>query len=183
MFRKTADLQASLDHVLESPKDEGTVEFAQIRPAKGKREARESVHLSTEEGAQGDRWILTAPRDRETGEIWREMQVTLMNARMIEAIAGDRDNWPPAGDQFFVDFDLSAENLPAGTHIGIGTAVLEVSAEPHLGCDRFIERYGIDACRFVNSREGKALRLRGVNCRIVRDGEVRSGDRLRRIDT
>ena len=181
MFRGADELARALDHIRAAPADDGSIELMQIRPGKGRRRPVPSIRLTAAEGASGDRWLATARRDAETGEVWPDMLVTLMNARMIAAIAGEKENWPPAGDQFFVDLDLSMDNLPAGRQLAMGSAVIEITAEPHLGCDQFIERYGIDSCRFVNSREGRALRLRGVNCKVVKDGEVTMTDRVRKV--
>jgi MOSC domain-containing protein YiiM len=101
-----------------------------------------------------------------------------MNARVAELVAGDADRMPLAGDQVYVDFDISMDNLPAGSLLAVGEAVLEVSEPPHLGCAKFVERFGADAMRFVNSQVGRQLRLRGMNTRVVQPGVVRPGDRV-----
>ena len=97
-----------------------------------------------------------------------------MNARSTALVAGDRERWPLAGDQLYVDLDLSGEHLPPGTRLAIGTAVLEVTADPHTGCKKFSARFGLEALMFVNSPEGRALNLRGINTRIVQAGTVAS---------
>jgi len=104
-----------------------------------------------------------------------------MNVRAIAAIDDDRERWPLAGDQLFVDFDLSEANLPAGTKLALGDAVLEISATPHTGCAKFTERFGSDATKWVNTGVGRELRLRGVNAKILSGGVIRRGDRLRRV--
>jgi MOSC domain-containing protein YiiM len=104
-----------------------------------------------------------------------------MNARVIELIAGSQSRWPLAGDQFFVDLDLGARNVPPGTRLGLGTAVLEVTNQPHTGCAKFIERFGLDAMKFVNSADGRALQLRGINARVITSGRVRTGDSIRKL--
>jgi MOSC domain-containing protein YiiM len=104
------------------------------------------------------------------------MQINIMNSRVIELIAGDKARWPLAGDQLYVDFDLSAANLPPGTRLAIGDAILEVTAEPHTGCGKFVERFGVDAMKFVNSPTGRQLHLRGINARVVTGGAIRVGD-------
>ena len=91
-------------------------------------------------------------------------------------MAQDRSRWHLAGDQLYVDLDLSEANLPPGTRLSIGSAVIEVTAEPHTGCSKFVERFGLDAMKFVNSRERKDLHLRGINARVVRPGVLRVGD-------
>jgi MOSC domain-containing protein YiiM len=109
------------------------------------------------------------------------MQINIMSARVIALVAMDRERWPLAGDQLFVDLDLSAHNLPPGTRLGIGEAVLEVTPLPHTGCAKFMARFGIDAVKFVNSPEGKELRLRGLNARVVQSGSIRAGDPVRKL--
>jgi MOSC domain-containing protein YiiM len=103
--------------------------------------------------------------------------LNIMNARAVALIAQDRTRWPLAGDQLFVDLDLSDDNLPPGSQIEIGTALIEVSAKPHTGCGKFVERFGVDAQKFVNSPLGRQLHLRGINARVIRAGAVRVGDR------
>jgi MOSC domain-containing protein YiiM len=165
-------LAAGLDETQRSPPDEGRVELIVRRPAEGEREVLAEGLLDTDEGLVGDRWH--SGQDPAS-------QVTLMNARVVALVAGDRERWPLAGDQLYVDLDLSIENLPPGTQIEIGSAVLEVSEEPHTGCAKFSARFGSDAIRFVNSPAGRALRLRGMNARVVKAGTVRPGDGVRKI--
>ena len=104
-----------------------------------------------------------------------------MNARAAAAIAGERERWPLAGDQLYVDLDLSLANLPPGSRVQIGSAVIEFSEAPHTGCAKFSARFGVDALRFVNSPTGRELRLRGANCRVVVAGTVRPGDAIRKL--
>jgi MOSC domain-containing protein YiiM len=111
------------------------------------------------------------------------MQLNIMNSRVIALLAQRRDRWPLAGDQLFVDMDLTADNLPPGTRLTLGSAVIEVTSQPHTGCSKFVERFGVDATKFVNSAERKALNLRGINARVVRRGVIRVGDVLQKITT
>ena len=104
-----------------------------------------------------------------------------MSARAVEAVAGDRERWPLAGDQLYVDLDLSVDNLPAGTRLAVGEAVLEMTAEPHTGCGKFSARFGSEAIKFVNKSPGRELRLRGVNARVVTPGTVRVGDAVAKL--
>ena len=162
-------LEAGLDEVRRSPADDGALEMIVRRPQVGGREVVDEALLDTQVGLVGDSWSTRRDPDPDA-------QLTIMNSRLIALVAGDRERWPLAGDQLFVDLDLSAANLPAGTRLAIGSAVIEISPEPHTGCRKFVSRYGVDAQKFVNSRVGRELRLRGVNARIVRGGTIRRGD-------
>jgi MOSC domain-containing protein YiiM len=166
-------LEAGIAEIRRSPADVGTVELIVRRPAENERETLGEAQLDTAQGVVGDGWLA---RD---GDVRR--QVTVMNARVVALLAGSRDRWPLAGDQLYLDFDLSAENMPPGTRVELGAAILEVSGAPHRGCKKFAARYGLDALRFVNSRTGHASNLRGINTRVVRGGVVRAGDTVRKL--
>jgi len=146
------------------------------RPAEDERESLEQGTLTLEEGLVGDNWKTRGSSSTVDGDASLDAQLTIMNARMIELIAGEHGNWPPAGDQLFLDMDLSDENLPPGTGLSLGTAVLEITPEPHNGCKKFANRYGVDAVKFVNTPLGKQLHLRGIYAKVVQAGEIRVGD-------
>jgi MOSC domain len=167
-------MRAGLDEIRRSPSDGGTVELIVGRPAEGERVLLDEARIDLALGLVGDRW--------STGTADREAQVSVMNARSIALIAHTRDRWPLAGDQLYLDLDLSPTNLPPGSRVQVGTAVLEVTPKPHRGCKKFAARFGLDALRFVNSETGYALNLRGVNTRVVRPGVVRTGDVVRKLD-
>jgi MOSC domain-containing protein YiiM len=167
------DLQAGLAEIMESPSLVGTVELVVRRPAEGEREVLEEGLLDAEHGLVGDRWR-NKPKDPDT-------QLTLMNSRAIALIAGERERWALAGDQLYVDLDLSRENLPPGTRLEVGSAVVEVTDELHTGCAKFTERFGSEAIRFVNKPPGRELRLRGMYVRVVEAGTVRPGDTIRKL--
>ena len=116
----------------------------------------------------------------EEGKPHPDVQICIMNARTITLIAGEKEHWPPAGDNLFVDLDLSGENLPPGTRLALGTAIIQITDVPHNGCNKFIERYGVDACRFVNSRIGKEMHLRGIYAKVVQDGKISVNDTIRK---
>jgi MOSC domain-containing protein YiiM len=174
-------LEQSLDHIREAPADGGTVELIAIRPAVDEREILTEARLDLEEGLIGDSWRARGSSSTPDGSANPVAQVTLMNARAAAAIAGERDQWALAGDQIYVDLDLSLLNLPAGSRIQLGSAVLEFSEAPHTGCAKFSARFGNDALRFVNSPLGRELRLRGANCRVVVGGTVRPGDTITKL--
>jgi hypothetical protein len=168
-----AELAAALPELARSPRERGTVELIVRRPSSGRREVLDVGTLDADEGLVGDRWAL--------GKRRRANQLTLINSRLVALLAQSRERWPLAGDQLYVDFDLSAEHLPPGTRIAVGGAQIEVSPEPHTGCRLFAQRYGRDAQLFVGSEEGHALSLRGINAWIVKSGEVRVGDEVRAL--
>jgi MOSC domain-containing protein YiiM len=169
------ELQLGLEDVRASPADEGTVELIARRPEVGEREVLDEGELDVEQGLVGDNWSRKGKRPNV------KAQITLQNARAAALIAGDREQWALAGDQLYVDFDLSGQNLPPGTRLEIGSAILEVSDMPHLGCGKFAARYGEDARELVNSSEGVVLNLRGINTTVVRSGTVRRGDAVRKL--
>ena len=164
-------LEQGLDEIRRSPADDGKVELIVRRPAVDERETVAEATLDTTYGLVGDRWQGGDPR----------AQVTLMNARAVALLAQSPDRWPLAGDQLYVDLDLSPDNLPPGTRVQVGEAVLEVSDKPHRGCKKFAARFGLDALRFVNSTVGYSLNLRGINTMVVRSGAVRAGDIVRKL--
>jgi len=173
----TAQLDAGIDHVAASPSDVGTVEMIVRRPAVDQREVLDVAELVVGEGLAGDNYIARGSREGPADPL---AQLNIMNSRSLDlCAAGDRDRWPLAGDQFFVDFDLSPANAPTGTRLAIGSAVIEVSAKPHNGCAKFRDRFGVDAARWVNSRPD--LRLRGINAMVVEAGTVRRGDAIRKL--
>lgn len=179
--RSADELTAGLDEILRSPAAEGTIELIVRRPAVDEREVLEEGLLDIDDGLVGDMWRARGSSRRPDGSANPDAQLTLMNARAAELVAGSRERWPLAGDQLFVDLDLSVENLPAGTRLGVGRAVVEVTAEPHTGCAKFSARFGTEAIKFVNKSPGRELRLRGVNTRVVMPGAIRVGDAVTKL--
>jgi hypothetical protein len=177
----TADeLEAGLDQIRRAPADEGTVELIVRRPAVEEREVLEEGMLDPEHGLVGDCWRTRGSSSTRDGSSNRERQLTLMNARVIALVARDRDRWPLAGDQLYVDLDLSPENMPPGTRLALGSAVIEVTDQLHTGCAKFTARFGSAAIRFVNGKAGRPLRMRGMYAKVVKPGTVRRGDTIRK---
>jgi hypothetical protein len=181
LYVGTEDLQAGLPEILAAPGTEGTVELVVRRPSEGEREVLDEGVLDVHEGLVGDDWVRRASSQTADGSPHPGAQVTLMNVRVISLVAGDRDRWALAGDQLYVDLDLRPENLPPGTRLAVGSAVVEVTELPHTGCAKFTERFGPAAIRFVNGQSGRALRLRGMYVRVVEGGTVRPGDSIRKL--
>ncbi len=174
------ELAAGLATIRSAPAEAGTVELIVRRPAQDEREVLEEGRLTVEEGLAGDDWRKRGSRSTPDGAADPDRQLTVMGSRAVDLLAGgDRGAWPLAGDQLYVDLDLGVENLPAGTRLAIGDAVIEVTEPAHTGCAKFSARFGSEALRFVNSPDGRALRLRGLNARVVRPGTVRRGDPIR----
>jgi MOSC domain-containing protein YiiM len=175
-------LAAGLDAVRAAPAEVGTVEMIVRRPVVDGREVVEEGLLTADEGLVGDYWRARGSESMPGGAADPDRQLTVMGSRVVDLLAGgDRTAWPLAGDQLYVDLDLGVANLPAGTQLAVGDAVIEVTEPAHTGCAKFSARFGSDALRFVNSPEGRALRLRGLNARVVRPGTIRRGDAVLRL--
>ena len=175
------ELHAGLDHVRLSPRHEGVLDLIVRRPAVNEREVLEHADLDLVQGLVGDTWNHRRSKSTPDGSPNIEMQITVINSRAAALVAREKDRWPLAGDQLYVDLDLSAENLPAGTRLALGSAVLEVTAPPHLGCQKFVARFGLEAMKFFNSSLGRELRLRGLHARVIQAGRIHTGDLARKI--
>src|ERR1017187_6487393 len=169
-------LVAGLGQIRDSPQDGGRLVLVVRRPASGERARPAEAVLDQVAGLDGDNWLTRGSTSTPDGSADPQRQVTVMNSRAAELVAGGTGRMPLAGDQLYLDLDLSLDNLPAGSLLAVGQAVLQVSEAPHLGCAKFVERFGAEAMRFVNSRAGRQLRLRGMNARVVVSGTVRLGD-------
>ena len=171
-----AELEAGLDEIRRSPKDEGILELIVRRPKVEEREVLEAAELDLLDGLVGDSWKTRGSTRTADKSPHPDMQINVMNSRVIALVAQHKGRWPLAGDQIFLDLDLSAANLPAGSRLAIGSAIIEVTAPPHTGCQKFVARFGMEAMKFVNSPLGKQLHLRGINAKVVRPGAIRVGD-------
>ena len=174
-------LDAGLDHIRQSPSDSGTLLMIVSRPDVGRREVLTECRLDVEEGVVGDSWKDRGSTSTPDGSADPEAQVTIINSRAIDLMAQSEDRWPLAGDQLVIDIDMSMENLPPGTRLSIGSAVIEISEKPHTGCVKFADRFGNDALRFVSTPLGRDMRLRGVNTRVVQSGTIRAGDTVEKV--
>jgi MOSC domain-containing protein YiiM len=177
----TAELEAGLDAIRQSPKNEGVIALIVRRPQVDAREVLEEGELDLAEGLVGDTWKVRASNRTPDGSPHPDMQLNVMNARVIALVAGEKGRWPLAGDQLFIDMDVSQENLPPGTRLALGSAVIEVTDQPHTGCKKFAARFGLDALKLVNSPVGKQLQLRGVNAKVAQPGVIRVGDLVKKL--
>jgi hypothetical protein len=176
-----AELEAGLDAIRRSPKDEGVIAMIVRRPKVDAREVLEEGELDLVEGLVGDTWKVRGSSRTPDGAAHPDMQLNVMNARVIALLAHEKDRWPLAGDQLFIDMDVSSENLPPGTRLALGSAVIEVTDQPHTGCKKFEARFGLDALKLVNSPLGRQLQLRGVNAKVSQPGVIRVGDFVKKI--
>mgnify|MGYP000615067713 FL=1 len=177
----TEELERGLDHILASPQDGGRLELIVRRPEVDTRESLDEGRLDVDQGLVGDNWLSRGSRHMPDGAADPDMQLNIMNSRVAALVADDPARRELAGDQLYLDMDLSYENLPAGTRLALGDAVIEVTEPPHTGCKKFAERFGKDAVVFVNSGRGKELNFRGINARIVQSGDIKVGDVLRKL--
>jgi hypothetical protein len=175
------ELEAGLDEIRQSPQDEGVLRLIVRRPQTDEREVLEEGELHPAEGLVGDSWKMRGSTRTADGSPHPDTQLNIMNARVAALVAQDKDRWQLAGDQLYIDMDLSEENLPPGTQLAIGSAVIEVTPLPHTGCKKFVSRFGLDAMKFVNSSLGRELHLRGVNARVIQPGMIRVGQVVKKL--
>jgi MOSC domain-containing protein YiiM len=180
--RSLTDLEAGLPNIKQSPRDQGMLYMIVVRPMKRERSVPWYARLSPELGVEGDHWSNGAWKSLPNGSPDPAVQVTLMNSRCLDMIATSKERWPLAGDNLIVDLDLSAENLKPGQKLSIGSAIIEISDIPHTGCMKFRDRFGVEALKFVSSKTARELRLRGAFGRVIKAGEIRVGDRIKKLD-
>jgi len=176
-----SELELGIDEIKSSPKDSGVLEMIVRRPETETREIINSVEINLENGLAGDNWKARGSTHTSDHSADPETQITLMNTRVIQLLSGDKENWGWAGDQLFVDMDLSMDNLPPHSQIQIGSVILEISAKPHTGCKKFSGRYGIEALEFISTPLGKSLRMRGVNAKVIQSGDIQVGDVIKKL--
>ncbi len=177
----SAELELSVEHILAAPKNDGELHLIVKRPEVDGRENLQQARLDIDQGLVGDNWRARGSRHTPDGAADPEMQLNIMSSRVVQSIAGSENRWALAGDQLYVDMDLSPENLPPGTRLQLGEAVIEITEPPHTGCKKFAERYGVDAMVFVNTGRGKQCNFRGVCAKVVTSGDIRVGDVARKL--
>lgn len=175
------ELEAGLEYVRHSPTDQGRLELIVRRPQDEQREVLETGQLDLLTGLVGDNWIKRSSKRTPDGSPHPDMQITIMNTRLMALLAPEKSRWELAGDQLFMDLDLSFTNLPVGTRLALGESILEITDQPHTGCAKFSARFGTDALKFISSGESKELRLRGIYAKVIQAGAIHVGDTVRKI--
>jgi len=175
-FISREKLDAGLEHIKNSPTNNGPLEMIVVRPETQERTELKSCQLSSALGVHGDRWLANSWKTLPDGSSDPEVQVAITNIRCIDLVAGQRERWNLLGDNLYIDFDLSEDNIRIGDQLSIGSTILEVSREPNYGCAKYLKHFGKDALKFLNTAEGKQLRLRGIFAKIIKDGTVTVGD-------
>ncbi len=171
-----AELEEQIDFIASSPKDKSPLDLIVRRPKENHREVLDTGILSTDDGLVGDMWKIRPSSLTPDKSAHPDMQLNIMSSRVISLIARSDERWKLAGDQLFFDLDLSKENLPAGTQLKLGDAIIEVTSQPHTGCKKFVARFGLDAMKFVNSEIGKRYQMRGINAKVIQGGKISKGD-------
>jgi MOSC domain-containing protein YiiM len=175
------ELEAGLETIRQAPLDKGALRLIVRRPRGGERELLTEGQLDLREGLVGDNWATRGSPLTAGGNADPLRQLTVMSVRAVALVAGEEARWPLAGDQLYIDMDIGTANLPPGSQLALGSAVIEITAPPHTGCKKFVARFGRDAMLFVNSPVGRELCLRGINARVVRPGVLRVGDLVRKV--
>ena len=177
----TPDLEAGLEQIRNSPKNQSVLDMIVSRPEEDAREIMELADLDVVVGLVGDTWQARPSARSGDGKAHPDMQITLMNSRVADLVAQSKERWPLSGDQLFADLDLSKTNVPPGTRISVGKAVLEATDQPHTGCKKFASRFGVDALKFISSPATEVLQLRGINLKVVEGGEIKPGDIVKKL--
>ena len=177
------EIMDGLNEVQKSPMNDGILEAIVIRPGSDERRSLEQCRLSPEGGTEGDAWARGCWLQLPDGRPDPAVQICIMNSRMINLVAGNRNRWELAGDNLFVDLNLSRENLQAGQLLSIGECVIEITEQAHNGCAKFSQRFGAPALKVVNSPLGKQLRLRGIYAKVITPGNVGVGNLIMKLSS
>lgn len=173
-------LQAALPSVLMAPKDSAPIEQLCLRPDIGVRNFVDEMELTRELGIPGERWNYAPWLTLRDGRADPRIQVSILNKQVLDLVYNDPHNMIHPGDSFIADMDFSYENMPDGTLLNIGSAVLRVSDKFNTACQKWQDRYGRDALRWIVLQGNRQYRLRGVLCEVIKDGRVKTGDLIQK---
>jgi hypothetical protein len=177
-YKDLSTLEMGFDIIKDSPALEGTLQLIVVRPEVNERKEMNEGVLDESQGLIGDNWAARGSSETNDGSAHPEMQINIMNSRVARLISQDKSDWQMAGDQLFVDLNLNKDNVPPGTRLAVGEAILEVTAPPHTGCKKFAQRFGRDALKFSSTKKGRLWQLRGINAKVVKGGDIKIGDRV-----
>lgn len=177
-FASRAECDAALPHILAAPRDGAAIDSLCFRPAYGERRFPDQLHLTVAGGIADERWLKAPWLTLPDGSPDPRIQVSILPRRVMDLCWRDRDTTVHPGDTMVADLDMSEANLPAGTRLRVGSAVLEVSDKFNTGCAKWRDRYGADSLAWINHKPNRPLRLRGVLCRIVQDGVINASDQI-----
>jgi hypothetical protein len=178
-FASADDLRAGMPHVLAAPKSDAPITMLCFRSDFGMREFPEHLTMTRAGGIPGERWLNHPWLKLPDGSPDPRIQVSILPLRVLDLVWRDRVGTVHPGDTIVADLDMTQANLPAGTLLQAGTAVLRVSDEPNDGCVKWKARYGAAAMDWIVAPEHAGLRLRGVLCSIEQDGVVAGADRIK----
>ena len=176
-----AECEQALDHINRAPLDEAEIDCLCARPDFGTRAFPDKLILTVDHGILGERWTHSPWLTLPNGDPDPRIQVSILSKRVMDLCWRDRERVIHPGDPFVVDMNLGEANMPVGTRLAIGTAIVEVSDKFNTACVKWRDRYGQDSLHWMNLARNRPYRLRGILCRIVQDGEVKLGDRLAKL--
>lgn len=177
-----AECDAALTHILDAPKVSAPIDMLCFRPDYGVRSFPDRIQVSVARGIEGERWLRDPWLKLPDGRPDPRIQISVLPKRVADLCWRNRDVSPHPGDTLIADLDMTSANMPVGTRLQVGSAVIEVSDVFNNGCAKWYAQYGADSVKWINHRPHRPLRLRGILCRVVVDGEIRKSDLIEKLD-